>query len=76
MSNKYYNISDIYSGINANHTLSPISTIKYIDIVYHIHVYMVKSLTTTVMVIIKYVYVKSFLSILQTPCPHKFPSDD
>ncbi len=34
MSNKYYNISDIYSGINANHTLSPISTIKYIDILY------------------------------------------
>ena len=34
MSHKYYNISNIQSGITNNHTLSPQSTIKYIDFLY------------------------------------------
>tara|TARA_B110000114_G_C15086017_1_gene396076 strand:+ start:634 stop:1098 length:465 start_codon:yes stop_codon:yes gene_type:complete len=34
MSNKYYNISDIQSGITENHTLSLQYTIKYIDSLY------------------------------------------
>ena len=34
MSHKYYNISNIHSGITENHTLSPQSTIKYIDLLY------------------------------------------
>ena len=34
MSHKYYNISNIQSGITKNHTLSPQSTIKYIDFLY------------------------------------------
>ena len=34
MTTKYYNISDIKSGIIENHTLSPQSTIKYIDLLY------------------------------------------
>jgi len=34
MSNKYYNISNIQSGITDNHTLSLQSTVKYIDTLY------------------------------------------
>ena len=40
MLSKYYNISNIHIGITDNHTLSPQSTIKYIDILYKkLHLY-------------------------------------